>query len=1059
MLVLGVLLLGWISFQRLGIDLFPDLNNPRLFVELKAGERPPEEIEQRFVEGIESLASRQKGVVGVSSLIRVGSAQTTVENAWETDMDQAFLNLQKGIVDFQQNSELDEITISQHDPNTEPILNLALVHPEIQDMDELRKVAEHYIRNELIRLEGIAAVEIAGEQQKEVVVETDPYLLEAYGLDPQTIAGRIQSYNQNAAGGSIVEMGRRYLVKGVSAFATLADIENIVVTWRSAGAAATAGGGQATTGGGIGSAAGGAAGNSGDGGAGNLGSGGGAAAGGATDLPVFLKDVASIDYRNADPVSIVRLDGRRGLGLAIYKEMKFNTVQASANLHEALLRIGKALPGYELTVVSDQGKFITGAIDEVKQTALLGIVLAVIVLFVFLRRIGTTAIVSIAIPISVVATFNLMYFNGLSLNMMTLGGLALGAGMLVDNAIVVMENIIRNLESGRKVREAAIHGTAQVGGAITASTLTTIVVFLPIVYLHGAAGELFKEQAWTVAFSLLSSLAVALLVIPMLSKRFLREHEAVDNDGTVEIAEATGNGATTRSRFDWYPHLLEGALARRWWIVGGAALLVVVAILLIPVVGSEFLPRTGLDVFSVQLSLPEGTDLRHTEGTVIAIEQTIAELFGGDVGRVFSRVGPVTGMGAGRDAVFQDENSASIRIVLRDGHRRSSGRIIAELSRTLAQIPDLDARFIQDQTALQATLGTESAPVVVEIRGDDLDILGELTAQAKTVLRSIDDLFNVETSLEEGRPEVEIVVDRLRAGRHEIGVAEIGTQLRALLMGKEAGFWETGGEKKDITIRLPDVSLGDLENFQLVKGSRRIRLAEVADLRLSRAPREIHRRDQVRTGVVTAHLRGERPFDHAIAEVRDRLAAIDLPLDYTLKITGEEERRQTELRDLRFALILSIILVYMVLASQFGSLIHPFSILLTIPLAAVGAVLLFFFIGRPLSVMAYIGIILLVGIAVNDSILLVDTIGRLKARGLARRLAIVEAGRRRVRPIVMTSATTILALLPLTLGFGEGAALRSPMALAVIGGLVTSTLLTLLVIPCVYSLLDRVGTR
>jgi len=1029
MLVLGTLVLGYISFQRLGVDLFPDLNNPRLFVEMKAGERPPEELEKQILQGVESMASRQRGVIGVRSLIRVGSAQTTVENSWDTDMDQAFLSLQKGLLDYQQNSDLDEITISQHDPNAEPILTLALWHPEIDDMDELRRVAENYLRNELIRLEGIAGVEISGQEQKEVFIETDPYLLEAYGLTVSDIAGKIRSYNHNASGGSITEMGRRYLVKGVGVFESLSDIEGIIVAWRR-GAADDASGQSAP-----GYTAEGA----------NVGGPGSA----ATDVPVFLKDVANIDYRNEEPLSIVRLDGRRGLGLAVYKEMKFNTVQASANLQEALERIELALPGYHLEAINDQGEFISAAIDEVKQTALIGIFLAVLVLFVFLRRIGTTAIVSIAIPISVVATFNLMYFNGLSLNMMTLGGLALGAGMLVDNAIIVMENIIRNLEAGKKLRKAAIEGTAQVGGAITASTITTIVVFLPIVYLHGAAGELFKDQAWTVAFSLLSSLAVALLVIPMLCSRFLKERVEAHSERPVEKPAI---------RFDWYAAVLEGALRRRWPIVGLAAVLVAVAVALLPVIGSEFIPRAGTEAFSIQLTLPEGTELTRTEGTVIGIEQIVTEVGGDDVASLFSRVGPANGLGVGQQAIFQDENTATIRIVLAEGSRAAEA-IIAELGKALAAIPDVEAQFIQDQTALQMTLGTESAPIVVEILGDEMETLVDLSNQVKVELQGMPDLFNVETSLEQGRPEVEVVVDRLRAGLYGVSVEQIAQQLRNLLGGTDAGFWEHAGEKPAITIKLPDIGVGDLENLQIDSGGRRVRLAEVAQIRRSQAPREIHRRNQVRAGVVTAHLHDGRPFDHVVGEIRERLAGIPLPADYKLQITGEEERRAKEFADLRFALLLSIILVYMVLASQFGSLVHPFTILLTIPLAGVGAVLIFFLLGKALNVMAYIGIILLVGIAVNDSIIFVDAINKLKERGLARRVAIVEAGRRRIRPIVMTSATTVLALLPLTLGFGEGAALRAPMALAVIGGLVTSTLLTLIVLPCMYSLLDRVGSK
>ena len=448
MLVLGVLLLGYISFSKLGIDLFPDLNNPRIFVEMKAGEKPPDEIEKQLVDKIEAVAIRQKNVLEVSSISRVGSAQITVEYSWKADMDEAFLELQKALSPFGQSPDVDELTITQHDPNAAPVMLVGLSHPDIEDLDELRQVAENYLRNELVRLEGIAEVEISGQEEKEVVIESDSYLLETYGLTPTMITSQIQNLNRNASGGSIVEMGRRYTIKGVGVFQSLDDIRNIIVTYRQPEQLA---GQQASF----------------------------------TDrVPVFLKDVANVQFKNKDADNIVRINQKRTLGLSIYKETKFNTVQAVDDLREALDVLGKALPGYQLEIIQDQGEFIKNSIDEVKQTALIGICLAVIVLFVFLRRIGATAIISLAIPISVVATFNLMYFNGLSLNIMTLGGLALGAGMLVDNAIVVVENIYRNLESGMSLKEASIVGTAEVGGAITAATLTTIIVFLPIVYFN-----------------------------------------------------------------------------------------------------------------------------------------------------------------------------------------------------------------------------------------------------------------------------------------------------------------------------------------------------------------------------------------------------------------------------------------------------------------------------------------------------------------------------------------------------------------------------------------------
>lgn len=1012
MLVFGVLILGYISFEKLGMDLFPDLKNPRIFVELKAGEVPPEEIEQKYVKNIEAQAIRQKNVIQVSSVSRVGSAQIIVEYSWKTTMDEAFLDLQKALANFKQDTDIEEFTITQHDPNAEPIILLALSNPDITDMDELRKIAESYLRNELIRLEGIADVKLLGQEEKEVVIETDEYLLEAYNVTPSLIASRIQAYNRNISGGSIVEMGLNYTIKGVGEFVSPEDISNIVVAYRTP----TVEGGQLLT------------------------------SGTSEQIPVFLSDVAKIRFRNKKPENIVRMNQERCMGLAVYKEMKYNTVQAVDEFMIALDKARKALPAYNLTIIQNKGDFINTAISEVKESALIGILLAILILYVFLRRVGATIVISAAIPISIVATFNLMYFHGLSLNIMTLGGLALGAGMLVDNAIVVMENIYRNLEAGLSLKDAAIDGTAQVSGAITASTITTIVVFLPIVYIQGSAGELFKDQAWTVAFSLLSSLIVAVLMIPMLSTKIIRKNPA-------------GFQSTRALQFKGYGAFLGHILRFRWLIIIVAIALVIGSIYLLPVIGSEFVPKTDMNEFSLELRLPEGTELLRTANTVEGIEKNIANMLGDDLETIFSIVGPSGEVNESSASLFQDENTAATKIILKKDHQITTESILSGIGEILEQIPDLETKVIQDQTVIELTLGTEQSPIVIEIQGEDLGVLQNLTEQAREKAMTIADLYNVETSFEEGRPEIDIVLDRVRAGLYNIGIDALSSQLRNRLEGTSAGQLETEGELKDITIELPLFSRNQLNDIVITSSNNNVRLYEIADIITSNSPREIYRRNQVRIGKVTANIKTDKPLDHVVQGINEAMSSIPFPPNYRYDITGEEQQRREAFGNLKFALILSLVLVYMVLASQFESLIHPFTILLSIPLGGVGAIALFFILGKSLNIMAYIGIIMLAGIVVNDSIILVDAINQLRREGLSRRDAIMEAGQRRIRPIIMTSLTTIMAMLPLTLGFGEGAALRSPMALSVIGGLTTSTLLTLVVIPCVYDVLDNLRIK
>ncbi len=1006
MFVFAIILLGTISFQRLGIEILPDLNNPSLFIELEAGERPPGEIENLFVEQLESLASRQRGVSDVTSKIKTGSALITVQYGWNTDMDEAFLDLQKTVTDLGQQIDVDNLSISQYDPNAQPVMTLALSHPEIDDMNDLRLIAENYIQNELIRIDGIAEVKISGEEEKEVVIETDRYLLDAFGITTSDISNKIQSFNQNISGGSVVEMGLKYVIKGVSIFESIDDIKNLIITYKEPRSDQAADDQQQSE-----------------------------------STPVYLRDVANVTERNKDPENIVHLNGRRCVGLGIYKETKFNTVEAAELLSERLVGIRKALPGYTLDVVDNQADYVNSAINEVKQSAVIGIFLAVLVLFVFLRRLGATAIISASIPISIIATFTLMYFKGLTLNIMTLGGLALGAGMLVDNSIVVVESIVRNIESGMGIKESAVRGTAQVSGAITAATITTIIVFLPIVYIHGVAGELFKDQALTVAFSLISSLVVAILVIPMLSVKTLKAKPAA--------------AVNPEERFKKYGEFLARILKKRWTVIGCAVLLVASAALLIPVVGSEFIPDTKSNEFSINLTLPSGTELERTAGTIKRIEDLVKSLLGDEIDMIYSVAGPINQITSQATTIFQDENSATIKVILKEKHKTDNRILIDKLSGALSGTPGLEVQFVEDQSSLQSILGTQSAPVVIEVTGDNLDRLKTITEEIKLKLLTQNDLFNIETTFEGGRPEIEIHIDRLRAGLYGIGIDDITSQLQNRLMGQSAGSWDKDSDKEDITIRFPEAAAGDLKNFYITKGGSSTLLFDIASASKGYAPEEINRRNQKRAGMVSAYYKEGKPFNRVIGNIEKNLSSVELPPDYGIELLGEEQKRRDSFGNLKFALLLSIVLVYMVLASQFESLAQPFTILLTIPLAGVGAVLIFLATGKPLSIMAYIGIIMLAGIAVNDSIILVDTINRIKRAGSAKEKAIINAARQRARPIIMTSVTTILALLPLTLGFGEGAALRAPMALAVIGGLVTSTILTLVVIPCVYYVLDR----
>lgn len=1022
MLILAIILLGSISFNKLGIELFPDLKNPTLFVELKVGIKPPSEVEKQFVENIESVAIRQSGAVEVSSISQTGYGQVTVRYDWGKDMDEAFLDLQKALSQFSLNDEIDEFVISQFDPNATPIMVLGVYNPNTTDLEALRRVAENSFRNELIRLPGIAEVRLSGVQEKEVVLETDPNLLASFNLTVDDLVTKIQNYNRNVSGGFIQELGRKYVIKGLGIIERPEDLEELVVGYTSIqttpSASAQTPSSESTT----------------------------QAASANTDnssgqVPVLLREVATLKILDKEASSIVRVNQQRSLGMSIYKETKYNTVNAVNELNEVLDGLKKSVPGYEFVVIQNQGSFIQGAIDEVKESGLYGALFAMLVLFVFLRRLGTTLIISLAIPISIIATFNLMYFNGLTLNVMTLGGLALGAGMLVDNAIVVVESIFRKREEGLGVIDAAIQGTSEVSGAITASTLTTIIVFLPIVYLQGPSGELFKDQAWTVAFSLLSSLVVAVLFIPMLFSRIFRKDQTIHEEKPLQ--------------FQAYGRLLNQVLRYRIPFIIGSFILVLASYQLLSVVGSEYMPQASTRAISVDLTLGSGTTLERTSATVEQIESQLSQLFGEELVKVYAHIGPEQSQSGLENNNTYKSNKANLKLIFSDEARLDIATLTETLSSYFDQLPTIEATFSNDESALNVVLGDEEMPLVVEISGSNFDQLSVLSDSVIAIMSSNADVYEPVSNLEKGVPQIQVDLDKYRAGLLNLSIDQVITQIKDQLEGKSAGSIERGGEMQDITIKVPKLSVADLGNLRIKSSQGEIPLSDIAEIDVRYASNAIYRKNQTRTVSVGARVNVDKPYDQIVESIDTKFDQLSVPPQYKIQVAGQEIQRQESMKTLTFSLILSVILVYMVLASQFESLIHPFTILLTIPLAGVGAIVSFFILGMPLNMMAFIGIIMLTGIAVNDSIILVDSINKNKLKGMPLRQAILDAGQRRFRPIVMTSLTTILALLPLTFGFGESAALRAPMAIAVIGGLVTSTLLTLIIIPCFYESIEQ----
>ena len=1002
MAALAVVLLGYISLERLGTDLLPDLHTPVISVDLRAPGKSPWEMEERYTRRLERDVQTISKVKRVYSVTRASQSVVVAEFAWDADMDFALLDVQKKTAFYGADDAIETLDVTREDPQALPVMRVA-VHADAElrgpmDIDDLLGTIETAIKPNLEALEGVASAEIEGGAEKEARVTLDPYLLEAFGLNAGAIAKRIGQANLDVSGGTLKDAKRSYQVKGLGRLRSLEDIHDLIVGERR----------------------------------------GGGAVAGELRVPVRVSDVGQVELVYEERESISRLDGTECIGLAIHKEADANTVSVVATARSALDDLGVDLPGMTFTVVENQARFIELAVTEVKDAAIYGGILAIVVLFLFLRSWAVTATIGIAIPISVLATFTLMYFEGLTLNVMSLGGLALGAGMLVDNAIVVIENIYRHLERGEDASVAASRGAGEVGTAILASTLTTVSVFLPIVYLHGLAGELFKEQAWTVAFSLLSSLAVALSVVPMIASRVLRRQHAPSVEG----------------RYKVFANLLGTALDRK-----GIVFLAVLGVLALTFVTGRaidvtFIPREDQGIFHVAFALPEGTRLELSDGVAQRIDDIVKSVGGDDVAHVYGRVGvdPAQVWNVGEPT---GPNRGTMSVLLSEGDRRRVGQIVNEIDEHLRNLANVEVEYELHESPLETVMGTQSAPIVVEISGDDLETLRRLTDDLAGRLTAASAVYNVRSSFQGGQPELDLALRLDVAASFGLTPDDLIGDLKRRLSGDDVGEYSEGQRARTIRVGFGEMDMTELSSIRVdTPDGSILTVGDVADPQIIEGPREIRRERQRRIGRVNAYVSEGSTLGQAVGQLQAILTGVELPPGYQVSLGGEERDRAESFGSLQFALILSIVLVYMVMASLFESFLHPFTVMLSLPLAGVGVVLGFWLLNEPLSITAFIGVIMLGGIAVNDSIVLVDRINQLRETAQTVREAIVQAARDRLRPILMTSATTILALLPMAIGLGEGGKLRAPMAIAVIGGLVSSTLMTLVVIPVVYEWVD-----
>ena len=1002
----AVALVGGLAWRQLPVDLLPDLQSPTIVVSVRSGDRPPTEMERLYGEQVEQRLFTVRGIREVSQVARTGRLVATVVFDWDADLDLGLVDVQKAVGPVSADPDVDEVLVRRIDPRQAPILTLGLVAPEGQpDLAELRRLARRQVAPGLEALPGVAEVLVTGGREQEVRVLLDRYRLDAFGITLADVENRLVSENVDISAGTLEEGSQVYLVRGMSRFRRPEDVERVVVRYVTGG----------------------------DG----------------SRQAIRVSDLGAVAMVDREIDHLVRVNGVEGVGLAVFKEAGSNTVEVSAAVGAALAGLAQDLPSVELTEVRDDAALVVDALSDLRTAAGLGVLLAVAVLAVFLRSAGATLVVTAAVPVSIFAALFLMRFADQSLNIVTLGGLALGAGMLVDNAVVVVESIYRRLSQGDSAQVAAAAGAGQVAGAITASTLTTCVVFLPVLFVEGLAARLIEGIAFAVAASLLASLAVAMLLIPALASWFLPRTAAP--------------AATAAGVIPGYRRLLErlvrGLLRRPLATVLAAAIVAGLAAWRLLGLGTELLPPADPRQFSVRLVGPPGQRVESTARVAEGIESLIAQAAAGDLRAVLSEVGRLPEDDRMVRTELVEENTA--RLTIRMAAEGPTGRELAtRLTPALEALASTEVAWEVGASALAGALGAGGPPVVVEIAGQSLPDLRRGAEVVRRSLAQLDALWDVRSSFEGGPPELRIELDRAMADGLGVDLETLARVLETSLDGRDVTMLALGDEERPVTLRLPTPRRGDLRHlvFRSPQG-RQVAIDEVARFTEAEGAREIFRRDQRRTAQVSANIADGADTPGAIAAVVAALDEAPLPPGLRAELRGEEEERVRTFGELRLAGILALVLVLMVLAGTFESLLHPVTVLAAIPLALVGVALVLVPAGRPIGVMAMMGLIVLAGVAVNDAVLLLATARQAMARGAARVDALAQAAGIRLRPILMTTLTTVLALLPLALGTGEGAELRGPMAVTIIGGILASTAGSLLVLPCLYLVLDRLAGR
>lgn len=1117
MFFLAVVLIGYISLTNLSIDLLPDLSYPKLTVIASYPGAAPEEIETFITAPLEESVSAVPGIRNIRSISREGVSVLTLEFAWGSDMNFAALNVREKLDNarYYLPQTADRPSILHWDPQSKPIMVVAVAGKK--GLLDLTNLSKDVFKPRMEQIKGVASAKIAGGVEREIHIEIVHKMLVLYHLDIDDVNGRIEAANYAFQGGTIKKGRYRYALRTMGQFQNMDEIKTVVV-------------GR-----------------------------------GKDNSLIRLGDIAEVYDSIKEQQSITRLNKKNSVGLLIYKEAGSNTVKVSQEAEKVLEELEKEYPEVNLVIAYEEARFIRNSIQSVIKSIIYGAILAFLVLFLFLQDFRTPFIIAVSIPISIIATFNLLYFTGISINLMSLSGLALGVGMLVDNSIVVLENIFRHKKLGKKAWDASFIGAKEVGMAVTASTLTTISVFLPIVYVKGVAGELFEDQALTVTFSLLASLLVALTLLPMMASKILRtgvsgpdnflkhslskepnpedrskkskaaKRAPSDRDGFRRLlavplfvlkkvlAGIAFLGRVTVKALLWLLNLLYSFISQMllFWFYSlyrlikpigdtlfkgfnnlysrfeetyhrfllyslknkGRILLISLLLFMLSILGGltikrELMPAVDSRQFIITVKIPPGSTLQATEEIVSRLEDSLLSI--DEVSLVFSNIGMIQ-----QEQAFAEKaiatNTAELKVQLSSSksksgfHKKGSSPIIGKRKRLAStsevinylrqkanNLEEAEIAFQPEQTALEQVLSSGGRGVYVKIAGEDMQQSKLLADSLIREFKGIEGIAEMSTNLDEGKPEIRFRVNRKAAEKYGLSVQQVGSYIEGIIQGKYPTQYEEFDKKINMRMRLQEADRGaiaDILNayYPLSSGAQ-IPLRSLIEYEYITGPQEIYRENQQRQLVISGNLKGKK-ISQVAPRIEDIIQNADIPEGYRVMLGGEEEELRRSFKSLYFAFVIAVILVYMIMAAQFESLVHPFTIIFALPLGLIGVVFILLIFGQTLNVISVIGVVVLTGIVVNDAIIKVDCINQLRKKGMSRFDAIIEGSRLRLRPIIMTTVTTVLGLTPMAIGIGEGAELQRPLALTVIGGLTFATLLTLIIIPIIYDILDKIRRK